>query len=406
MRIALLADTYPPENRGGAGVVVERLAREFVPRGHSVLVVASSSRQASWIDQDGVRVRRLKSRYPERFRNLAVMANPLVLDGVRRALREFRPDIVHAHNVHQHLSFASLGVAAATGAPIAYTAHDYLLFCCLKFICTDGTVDFRQRWFNCAKCQRLRWNPLRNAAIRRQMDAHVDHLFAISHALETALRANDYGGAEVVYNGVDADWWSAGEGSRFRARLGIDDAPLALLAARVSREKGAEAALHALARVDHPQARLVIAGENPRYAPKLRRMAADLGVGDRLVLPGWLTPEAMRDAYHAADVTVAPSTYPDPFNLTIIESMAVGTPVIASALGAGPELVPDGETGYVVDPEDGAAFADRLSLIFDDDDRAARLGAAGRRRVAERFTLEGQVKRTLARYETLLALRA
>lgn len=403
MRIALLADTYPPANRGGAGVVAQRLARAFAGRGHDVLVVTTWPDASTEATDGPVQVQRLQSSYPERFRNTVAMMNPVVLGGVRRALSDFRPDVVHAHNVHQHLSFASLEAAAATGAPVAYTAHDFLLFCCIKFICSGGRVDFRQRWFNCAKCQRFRWNPARNTAINRQMTSHVAHVFVISKALQTALRANGYGGAEVMHNGVDAEWWAQGDGTRFRAKLGLDDAPFALLAARVSREKGAEAALHALAKARNPEARLVIAGDNPRYAPKLRQMAQELGVGDRLVLPGWLHADTLRDAYHAADVTLAPSTYPDPFNLTLIESMAAGTPVIASTLGAGPEIVPDGETGFAVHPDDTMGLADRLSLIVEDPAFARELGEAGRERVAQWFTLDRQVDRTLARYEALIA---
>ena len=403
MRIALLADTYPPANRGGAGVVAQRLSRAFAARGHEVLVVTTWPDAATETTDGPVQVQRLQSSYPERFRNTVAMMNPAVLGGVRRALADFRPDVVHAHNVHQHLSFASLEAAAATGAPVAYTAHDFLLFCCIKFICSGGRVDFRQRWFNCAKCQRFRWNPARNTAINRQMTSHVAHIFVISRALQTALRANGYGGAEVMHNGVDAGWWAQGDGARFRAKLGLDDAPLALLAARVSREKGAEAALHALAKARNPDARLVIAGDNPRYAPKLRQMAQELGVADRLVLPGWLHADTLRDAYRAADVTLAPSTYPDPFNLTLIESMAAGTPVIASTLGAGPEIVPDGETGFAVHPDDTMGLADRLSLIVEDPGFARELGEAGRERVAQWFTLDRQVERTLARYEALIA---
>ena len=403
MRIALLTDTYPPANRGGAGVVVQRLARAFSHRGHDVFVIATWPKAAE-DDRDGdVQIRRLRSRYPERFRNTVAMANTLVLGDVREALREFGPDVIHAHNVHQHLSFASLDAAAATGSPVAYTAHDFLLFCCIKFICTNGQVDFRQRWFNCAKCQRLRWNPLRNEVIRRQMKAHVDHIFAISGALRVALQANGYGGAEVMHNGVEAEWWAQGQGERFRKLVGVGNAPLALLAARVSREKGAEAALHALARVRDDNVRLVIAGDNPRYAPKLQALASELGVSNQLVLPGWLDTEILRDAYDAADVTLAPSTYPDPFNLTLIESMAAGTPVIASSLGAGPELVPDGETGFTVHPDDTIGLADRISLILENPRHAQILGAAGRQRVIKHFTLEQQVGRTLSRYETLIA---
>ncbi|MCY3747965.1 MAG: glycosyltransferase family 4 protein [Chloroflexi bacterium] len=402
MRIALLADTYPPENRGGAGVVVERLAGAFVQAGHDVCVIATTSGAGSHRDQDGVRVRRLRSRYPERFRNTVAMANPMVVPGVRRELAEYKPDVVHAHNVHQHLSFATLSAAARLGVPVLYTAHDYLLFCCIKFICTGGPVDFRQRWFNCAKCQRFRWNPARNTVIDRHMTNHVDHLFAISRTLQTALRANGFGGAEVVYNGVDVDWWGNGDGAAFRSSHGLDGAPLALLAARVSREKGAEAALHALARSQHSDLRLVIAGENPRYAPKLRRLADELGVGERLLLPGWMEPAALRDAYAAATVTLAPSTYPDPFNLTLIESMAAGRPAIASTLGAGPEIVQDGAWGYTVDPTDPLALADRLDLIVGDPEHAQALGSAARQRAASAFSLQRQVEQTLTRYDALL----
>ena len=406
MRIAFLADTYPPENRGGAGVVVERLATSFVVAGHDVQVIATTPDVACVGVQEGVTVHRLRSRYPERFRNTVAMFNPMVAGGVRSALQEFSPDVVHAHNVHQHLSFATLGIAARTGVPVLYTAHDYLLFCCIKFICTNGSVDFRQRWFNCAKCQRFRWNPARNEVIRKHMTTNVDHLFAISETLQVALRANGYGDSEVVHNGVDLDWWGRGNGTVFRSAHDLGDAPLALLAARVSREKGAEAALQALARSRNSDIRLMIAGENPRYAPRLRHMAESLGVGDRLLLPGWLDAEVMRDAYAAATVTLAPSTYPDPFNLTLIESMAAGRPVIASSLGAGPELVEDGCTGYVVDPTDIAAFADRLDLVTGDLSHASCMGEAGRRTATNTFSMERQIERTLARYEAVLSGRS
>ena len=406
MRIAFLADTYPPENRGGAGVVVERLATSFVVAGHDVQVISTTPDVACVGVQEGVTVHRLRSRYPERFRNTVAMFNPMVAGGVRSALQEFSPDVVHAHNVHQHLSFATLGIAARTGVPVLYTAHDYLLFCCIKFICTNGSVDFRQRWFNCAKCQRFRWNPARNEVIRKHMTNNVDHLFAISETLQVALRANGYGDSEVVHNGVDLDWWGRGNGTVFRSAHDLGDAPLALLAARVSREKGAEAALQALARSRNSDVRLMIAGENPRYAPRLRHMAESLGVGDRLLLPGWLDAEVMRDAYAAATVTLAPSTYPDPFNLTLIESMAAGRPVIASSLGAGPELVEDGCTGYVVDPTDIAAFADRLDLVTGDLSHASCMGEAGRRTATNTFSMERQIERTLARYEAVLSGRS
>ena len=240
MRIALLADTYPPDNRGGAGVVVERLAGAFVRAGHEVRVVATTSGSPSVREQDGVRVRRLRSRYPERFRNTVAMANPTVIPGVRQELADFRPELVHAHK--RASTPVVRGVVRGRPRWRASDVHGARLPAVLlhQVHLHRGPVDFRQRWFNCAKCQRFRWNPARNAVINHHMTNHVDHLFAISRTLQTALRANGYGGAEVVYNGVDLDWWGGGDGAAFRSAQGLNGAPLALLAARVSREKGAE----------------------------------------------------------------------------------------------------------------------------------------------------------------------
>ena len=85
MRIALLADTYPPANRGGAGVVAQRLARAFAARGHEVLVVTTWPHKPTSTTDGPVRVERLQSQYPERFRNTVAMMNPGILGGVRRS---------------------------------------------------------------------------------------------------------------------------------------------------------------------------------------------------------------------------------------------------------------------------------------------------------------------------------
>ena len=158
MNILVLSDTFPPESAGGADVVAWRLARQHARMGHSVTVVTTTAERAreGLHEEDGLAVHRLYSRYPERFRNFLTSANPFTLGKLREVLPGIAADVVHAHNVHTHLSFESLKLAAQGGRPVILHAHDYFLFCCTKFICADGEVAYTHKPFDCIPCQRVR----------------------------------------------------------------------------------------------------------------------------------------------------------------------------------------------------------------------------------------------------------
>ena len=90
--------------------------------------------------------------------------------------------------------------------------------------------------------------------------------------------------------------------------------------------------------------------------------------------------------------------------LALLEAMACETPVVCSAIGGMPELVVDGETGVVVPPDDVPALGAAVEGVLDDPARAARLGAAGRARVLERFTWAGVAQHCLDHYRELAAV--
>ena len=139
-----------------------------------------------------------------------------------------------------------------------------------------------------------------------------------------------------MHNGVDPDEYGPPDPAavaEFRAEHGLGDRPVVLLAARLSGSKGAGQLVEAMAQVPG-DAVAVLLGNNPAYQEKLTKQAAQHGIAERVRFLGWLNPPAVKLAYHASDLVVAPSTYPDPFNLTLIEGMACGKPVIGSAFGA------------------------------------------------------------------------
>src|SRR5437867_1076860 len=167
MRVLVLSDTFPPYNLGGAGEVAHLVSQRLAERGHDVLVVAGAARRSEvgaerrW----GLTIRRVWTPVPAALRLHLSVVHPLAVAQVARIARAFRPDAVHAHNLHERLSFAALAAARAAGAPVVLTAHDYLLFCLTKFLCSRGDVGYHAAPAACPHCRHIRRVPQRNAAV-------------------------------------------------------------------------------------------------------------------------------------------------------------------------------------------------------------------------------------------------
>jgi glycosyltransferase involved in cell wall biosynthesis len=400
MKVLVLTDSFPPFNLGGAGEVADLVSRRLAAVGYEVVVVAgSATRSRAGVERrDGVTVRRVWAPVPNALRLHLGVLHPLAMAQVRRAAAAFRPDVVHAHNVHERLSFAALAAARAGGAPVVLTAHDYLLFCLTKFLCSGGDAGYRATPRACPHCRHIRRVPGRNRLVNALVRRHVRALACISRAQRAALAANGFGDLplEVVHNGIDpaACWEAEGEGGAFRARHGLDGRPLVLFGGRISGAKGGDqllrAVAHARRRVD---CQLAILGDRPAYFAHARRLAAEVGLPEgALHTLGWLEGDDLRRAFVAADACATPSVYPDPFNLMNLRAMAHRRPVVGTRYGATPEIVVHGETGYIADPWRPDEFGDRLADVLLDRDAARRLGEAGRRRVEQHFTLERQAQ--------------
>ncbi len=163
-------------------------------------------------------------------------------------------------------------------------------------------------------------------------------------------------------------------------------APTILSVARQYPRKNTHTLLRALLRVTSslPDVRLRVVGGGPEL-PRLKAAVRDLGLEDRVDLLGTVADsEDVRREYFRADCFCLPSLQ-EGFGIVFLEAMAAGLPVVAGRAGAVPEVVPDGEAGLLVDPEDPQEIADAILRVLTDPDLSRRLGAAGVER-AERFT--------------------
>jgi len=186
----------------------------------------------------------------------------------------------------------------------------------------------------------------------------------------------------VVFNGVDLHETGAprlaNTPDRYLASIG-----------RMVPVKGFDLLIRAFARASLPEdVHLVIAGDGPER-DGLARLAAELGVEDRLLLPGWLDRAAVVALLRNAAISVVPSRL-ESFGIAVLEAWRAETPVVATTHGGPREFVHDGVDGLLVDPEDTPALGAALRHLFDDVGLARSLALAGTKSV-QAFTWERSV---------------
>ena len=190
---------------------------------------------------------------------------------------------------------------------------------------------------------------------------------------------------EVVPLGLDLERFLGAEPLRgqLRSELGLHAGPLVGIVARLVPIKAHEVFLEAARAIADasPAARFVVVGDGERRAA-LEALARRLGLGDRVSFLGWRAD--LDRIYADLDVVVLCSRN-EGSPVSLIEAMAAGRPVVATAVGGVPDLVEDGVTGRLIPPDDGAALGRAVLEVLADPDRARALGEAGRQRVFPAF---------------------
>ncbi len=210
---------------------------------------------------------------------------------------------------------------------------------------------------------------------------------------------------EVVPNGVDlARFRRPVDGAKLRAELRIPEGALVVgIVAMLRPEKNHVMFLKAAAEVARvvPNAVFVLVGDGSERK-KLEGLARSLSVEGAVRFAG--LREDVPDLLQIFDVAVL-SSFPivETLSNAVLEYMAAGKPVVATRVGSVPEQVVDGQTGYLVEPDDARAMADRLIGLLKNEGLRRRFGEAGLARVKERYTIERMIHETESLFERLLA---
>ncbi|MCI2240676.1 glycosyltransferase [Paenibacillus sp. TRM 82003] len=403
-RIAMVSEHASPlavlggVDAGGQNVHVAALASALADRGHEVVVYTRRDAvdlPARTLLRPGVEVVHVDAGPAGPVpKDDLVPFMPAFAEALRAEFALRRPDVVHAH--FWMSGTAALPAAREHGVPVVQTFHAL------------GSV--KRRYQGSADT-----SPPERLDAERRLARDVDLVIATCRDEVAELRA---AGApprrvQVVPCGVDTARFAApGEvpadvvgprRSGCRTRL--------LSVGRLVPRKGVEAAVRALELL--PDAELVVAGgpaahdlDGDHEAVRLQKVAVELGIADRVRLVGRVSPAELPALLASADALLATPWY-EPFGIAVLEAMAAGVPVVASAVGGMLDTVRDGVTGRLVPVDDGGRvdpvqLASAVRAVVEDPAVAARLGAAGREVAVERYDWARVAAATESAYELLL----
>lgn len=298
------------------------------------------------------------------------------LTRLRALLRRDGVDVVHTHHSHDHW----LGVLCRGEAVLARTFHNQ---------------------------RAVKRGPLRRALYRR-----TDAILAVSRQIEERCRWAGISSGRIfrVSGVVDVLRFTEHvDPAKVRDELGLDgraaSGPVIGTVARLAHNRGHEVLIRGFRRLlpRYPHARLLLVGKG-EARPRLEALVRELGLEREILFTGYRDAD-LPAVLHALDTFVLMGAGSDESCRAALEAMATGRPVVARRVGALPEAVEHGVTGFLVDDERPESVEAALSALAADPEQARRMGEAGRRRAVEKFSPEHHAEEVEAIYLEILARR-
>jgi starch synthase len=360
LRVALCTREYPPEVYGGAGVHVEYLAKELSKHVDLTVHCQGADRPTAVAHRPWDRL---------------MSANPAlqtISTGLSMVAAMGNVDLVHSHtwyaNMGGHLTSLLYGI------PHVLTMH---------------SLEPLRPW----KAEQLGGGYALSSWCERDAVESAAAVIAVSNGMKadvlSTYPAVDPDKVRVIHNGIDAQQYAPDHDTDVLEQHGVDpNRPNVVFVGRITRQKGVPVLLRAAAQLD-PEVQLVLCAGQPD-TPELAQEVTDLVDNLRATRSGVIWIEGMLNRHEViqllshATAFVCPSLY-EPLGIVNLEAMACGSAVVASNVGGIPEVVADGETGLLVQPDEPEALADALNALARDPERAEAMGEAGRQRAISEF---------------------
>jgi glycogen synthase len=401
MKIALFSNEFPPNIYGGAGVHIDFLSQELAKLG-TVEVRCfgnqnedTTSMHVRGIDSCLSKMDDKENSHIKMFHNLS--------RNVEMSQATPEADIIHCHTWYTHL--AGVFTRELLQVPLILTTH---------------SLETHRPW----KVEQLGNGYFLSRWIEDKAYKTADGVIAVSEQMkQDVIEAYDVDPKKVtvIHNGIDPEFYKPTFDEALLLEYGINpNIPFVLFVGRITRQKGISQLIAAAKHFNKNCQVVLCAGapDTPEIAAETEALIADLkSEREGIILISEMLPrEKVKVLYSHARVFACPSLY-EPFGIINLEAMACETPVVGSLVGGIPEIIVEGNTGYLIplesisrtdfnpaDPESFQKnFAAKINLLLDDEALATKMGKEGRLRVLKQFSWESIAKTTFDYYQEVIA---
>jgi glycogen(starch) synthase len=366
MRIAFVTYEYPPFIIGGAGTYAEKVTCELAKLGHEIFVFAPQIEKLSREAVNVPNLRIIRVRINDRLPFKALQFWLSLPKVIKTAEKNGKFDIIHFNGISYWFLKKRLG-----SAPHIVTIH-HLVIDAIK----SNNLSMVSRFKNLSG-----ENSLIIPWIEKRCIRFADKIIAVSNFTKDQILKNynvEPGKTSVIYNGIDLNTQSFSEEDVEATKKGfvLDNKPVLLFVGRVDDpRKGLDMLIKALPKVlKKGDVNLLVVGKGDQT--KARELAESIGVSNKIVFTGFVDDITLKKCYALCDVYVCPSRL-EGFGLTLLDAMAAGKPIVATRVGAIPEVIRDKANGVLAEPDDENSLAraiyQALTTISDNDNFSCRI---------------------------------
>jgi glycogen synthase len=387
MKAAILTNEYPPNIYGGAGIHVDYLTRELKNLCEISVHCFADAPVRAFCEFEDPKFKKILEPLDTNLQWLSAMR------GI---------DIVHCHTWYSH--FAGVLASRLYQIPLVLTTH---------------SLEPHRPW----KSEQLgKGGYAMSCWIEQNAYKSADGVIAVSKEMKrdvVELYGVDENKVKVIYNGIDPDFYHPISDEAVLQKHGINpQKPFVLFVGRITRQKGISQLIQAISQIDENAQIVLCAGapDTPELAEECKNLIAIASEKrDGIIWIQEMMPHTeLRVIYSHATVFATPSLY-EPFGIINLEAMACGTPVVGSAVGGIPEIIVEGETGFLVELEHKSKtdfspknpekfqsnFAEKLNILLTNPSLSSEMGKAARKRTEFVFSWKNIARQTVDFYSFL-----
>lgn len=375
-------------NKGGSEKYYFELGELLKQHGHEVAYFSMEDEKNIKTENKEYFVPKFDLNNSSKLKALDVIYNKENEEIMEKALDEFKPDVVHLNNFQRQLSASIIKPIKKRNIPIVFTAHDVQAICpAITMMDNDKNpceLCMKGKYINCIKKSCNKGSKLKSALGAIEGYYYRNHKI-YTDKIDYIITPSEFYRTKFIEDGINPNKIQAIHNSIEMNDYNVKtkDDGYALYFGRLSKEKGILNLINAFAKCN--KGNLYIAGEGPEKE-NIEKIIKENKLEDRVKLLGFLNKEQMTDVTKRCKFVVVPSIWYENCPYSVLETLAIGKPIIGSNMGGIPELVIDNENGFIYNTVD--ELAQKMNLLFEDEELVNRFGKKSKELAKQNYNRE------------------